>query len=144
MEHLTSTDIWEVAIAAKLELLSDELDIPITALPKDAAAVLTPARELIDFLFSETEAIASSIGASRTRETLIVRIYLSDRYTDSPNEKKAINWVAHTLRTKLVGLILGGGASTPLIFRSQRLFAPEGGTWYMEQSYLFEAIAINN
>jgi hypothetical protein len=140
-EYLTNTDIWEVAIASRLEELSQELEIPITTLPKEADAVVVSARELIDFLFSATEVTGAVLGGLITRETMIVRIYLSDRYSSDLNEKKAINFVAHTLRGKLHGAILGSGASTPLKFQSQRLYAPEGNTWYMEQTYVFEAIA---
>lgn len=140
-EFLTPTDRWEIAIAATLASLATELNIPISALPKSATSVVLSANELIDFLFTQTIAIKGGIGRLATRETLTVRIYLSDRYSESIAEKKAINWVASILRNKLNGLVLGGGATTAIDFASQRLYAPDGGSWYLEQEYLFEAVS---
>jgi len=143
-QFVTPTDIWEIAIATALSGLATELNIPISALPKSATAVVLSANELIDFLFTQTIAIKGGRGIGQnlaTSETLTVRIYLSDRYSESLAEKKAINWVASILRSNLNGLVLGGGATTPVTFSSQRLYAPEGGSWYLEQEYTFQAIS---
>lgn len=139
-EFLTPTDRWELAIAAALESLADDLQIPIAALPKSAKAVVISANELIDFLFTQTVAIKGLIGKLATKETLTVRIYLSDRYSESLAEKKAINSVAYLIRGKLNGLVLGSGTTSAVTFESQRLYAPDGGSWYLEQEYSFEAM----
>lgn len=136
---MTPTDSWEKAIATRLQPLRETLKIPITALPKSAGEfIVWEGKNLIDFLFSSTAVTARRINSETTQETLSVRIYLGDRYSDDPTQKIAINWVCWELRKLLNNYDLPS-ASKPLYFKSQRLFAPQGGTWYVEQDYVFEA-----
>lgn len=135
----TLLDKWEVAIATALRPLTDELELPIAALPLEANKFLVEQKELIDFLFSEVATIGNrSIGATDLKHTLIFRVYLTKRYPKDIGQKKAVSWVVAKLISQIDGLVLPC-AYCPVVFERSRLFAPQSGSWYTEISFNVES-----
>lgn len=132
------SDIWERAIADRLSELSQDMAIPIAALPKQASRFLSEQSELIDFFFTEKVAQSGLIGGIQCRETLTFRIYLSDRYATDPQEKTGVNFAVATLIKTFSGFNFVGGL-TPLKFVRSRLFAPVGKSWYTELEFAFDS-----
>lgn len=133
---MSLNDVWEVAIANRLTSLSQDLRIDIASQPKQAGKFLIEGKELIDFLLSETAVQGASIGGIDCRETLLFRVFLSDRYSSNPEEKKVVNGVVEELVKLFSGFILPQ-ASTPVAFERSRLYAPIAGAWYTELTFNF-------
>lgn len=133
---LTLSDEWEVAIASRLSVFAFELGLSMSAPPKQAGKFLLESKESVDFLLSETTVVGQSLGGMDCRETLFFRIFLSDRYSDSVEERRTVNQVVELLIGLFGGFLLPR-AATPLSFERSRFFAPVGGSWYTELTFTF-------
>lgn len=135
--------LWDVAIAARLKPIRDQLTIPVAALPKEAGKFGSEEFQSIDWLFPSYSASPPDGVGDRLQPvqvSLVVRLYFQKRYPQG-TEKDALEWA----ETQVISLLAGHrlpNSTTPLSLESGKLYAPQQGQWYKEINFGFNARVI--
>lgn len=128
--------VLDLAISERLQPLRDALNesgVLVSTLPKEVGKYSLDDTGAIHLLIPEVSSTGGedeSYGTQTVESKIFLRINLSKRYQDAPNEIDVLEWTVDQAISLLIGFTPEGiNCQRPMRFVSYQLFKPEAGQW---------------